>query len=180
MVFNAYLFSEILLFIALSAIYLGFAGFLGSLLYRARRRLNWLAQTGLFGLALLVFLALGLAVPAEDWLSRGQLLAAFGLVLLFSLRPFSNREWMWRTSLAFRYLAFTLLLVVFWSISGEPDMPRLLLAPLAGLAAIMAWQRSREKPEDLLAKRFQEVIDMHAPVSEEPVRGKTQGSRGAV
>lgn len=146
---NPEMINQFLMLLSLAAIYLGFAGFLGSLLYRFRRRLNWGLQAVMFGLTALIFLGIAWLPLWSSQLMRIQLGIVFCVVLLFSVRPVRRAEWIWKTSSAFRYLSATLVLVVLWSLSGILTPPKLMLAPLAAIAALLAWQRSRELPDDL-------------------------------
>lgn len=147
--------NQSLMLVSLAAIYLGFAGFLGSLLYRFRRRLNWGLQGLMFGLTALIFLGIAWLPLWSSQLMRIQLGIVFFVVLLFSVRPIRRPEWIWKTSNAFRYLSLTLVLVVLWSLSGVITPPKLVLAPLASVAALLSWQRSRERPEELSKRGVQ-------------------------
>jgi hypothetical protein len=147
--------NQSLMLISLAAIYLGFAGFLGSLLYRFRRRLNWGMQGLMFVLTALIFVGIAWLPLWSSQLMRIQLGIVFLVVLLFSVRPVRRPEWIWKTSSAFRYLSLTLVLVVLWSLSGEITSPKLVLAPLAALAALLSWRRSRERPEELSKRSVQ-------------------------
>lgn len=144
MLFNPRLFSDILLLISLAAIYLGFAGFLGSLLFQFRSRLHWSLQGFVLLLTLLCFAGIAMLPPWANPLMRGPLLVGYLVVLLFSLRPIGRPDWIWKSALAFRYLSLTLVLVVLWSVSDSAS-DRLILAPWAALAAILSWQRSNQQ-----------------------------------
>lgn len=145
---NTRFFSELMMFISLVAIYLGFAGFLGSLLFRARQRLSWPMQLLLFCLTILIVLGISLLAPWNSQWMHAQFLMVYAVILVFSLRPVRRPAWLWRTALGFRYLSLTLVLVVIWSLSGEDNSAKIILAPWAGLAAALAWQRSRELPSE--------------------------------
>jgi hypothetical protein len=178
---NTQHFSEVLMFISLAAIYLGLAGFLGSLLYRARQRLGWPMQILLFCLTILIFLGISLLVPWNSRMLQAQFLIVYAIILVFSLRPIHRPEWLWRTANGFRYLSVTLILVAIWALSGEFSPVKLMLAPWAFLAAILAWQRSRE----LLGG---ETAQTTAPIQPEtessqkalPGQEVAQGERGSV
>ena len=143
MLFTTRLFSDILLLLSLAAIYLGFAGFLGSLLYQFRSRLHWTLQGLVLFFTLLTFVGTALLPPWSNPLMRAQLLAGYLVVLVFSLRPIGRPDWMWKSALAFRYLSLTLVLVVLWSLT-DLNSERLVLAPWAALAAVLAWQRGNQ------------------------------------
>jgi hypothetical protein len=183
MVVDSETFTNILLLLALTAIYLGFAGFLGGLLYRARRGMTWYKQIGLFTLTLATFLGISLAI---HWGSRShitQMLGAYLVILLFSLRPIRRPQWIWRASMGFRYLSLTLMLVVLWAVNVEFHLPRIILAPFAALAAILAWGRSREKPEDVLVLKNTPVRSFPAEQQTAvppPPASSPQSPRGAV
>lgn len=152
------LFSDLLLLAALVCIYLGFAGFLGSLLFRVRRRLGrqhlgWLLQLVMFAVTIVLFLLISLLPPWDAPLLRTQFLIFYSVILLFSVRPIRRPEWIWKTAHAFRYLSLTLLLILLWALSGEITPSKLMIVPWAALAAVLAWQRSRVNPEDLESKR---------------------------
>lgn len=183
MEFNTDTFTNILLVLALTAIYLGFAGFLGGLLYRARRGLSWLKQLGLFILTLTAFAGISLAIHWNSYPHMAQLFGAFLIILLFSLRPIRRPEWIWRASLGFRYLSLTLVLVVLWAVSGEFQLPRFIFAPLAALAAMLAWGRSREKPEDVLVLKnaiARAATTEQPAVRATPPKQQPHSPRGAV
>lgn len=167
MFFNGELFSNSLMLVSLAAIYLGFAGFLGSLLFQFRRRVHWALQGLLFLVTLLVFIGIALLPPWSDPLMRSQLAAGYLVVLLFSLRPFGRPDWIWKSALAFRYLSLTLVLVVFWALSGSEVPGRIFLAPWAALAAILAWHRSRQLGDQLpQADLPQAKVEPPAPVEQ--------------
>jgi hypothetical protein len=146
---NPVLINQFLLLFALAAIYLGFAGFLGSLLYHFRKRFNWGLQVMMLSLTALIFAGIAWLPGWSGQLMRIQLGIVFFVVLVFSMRPVRRPMWIWSTSSAFRYLSLTLVLVVLWSLSGVLTPPKLIIAPLAALAALLSWQRShagRDEP----------------------------------
>jgi hypothetical protein len=159
MILTTWWLSDLLLLVALLCIYLGFAGFLGSLLFRSRQRLGrqylgWLLQVLMFAATIVVFLGISLLPPWNTPLLRAQFLIFYTVILVFSLRPIRRPEWIWKTAHAFRYLSLTLVLIVLWALSGEITPAKLMIVPWAGLAAVLAWQRSRVSPEDLQKKRL--------------------------
>ncbi len=162
---TTWLISDLLLLAALVCIYLGFAGFLGSLLFRARQRLGrqrlgWLLQSMMLAATILVFLGISMLPPWDTPLLRIQFLIFYGVILLFSLRPIRRPQWIWKTALAFRYLSLTLVLILLWALSGEITPAKLMIVPWAALAALLAWQRSRVSPIDLESKNLLIQRDM--------------------
>jgi hypothetical protein len=171
MFFNGELLQNILMLLSLGAIYLGFSGFLGSLLFQFRSRLHWTLQGLMLVITLLLFMGIAMLPAWAHSLMRIQLALGYLVVLLFSLRPFRRPEWMWRSALAFRYLSLTLVLVMLWAISGETVPARLFLAPWAALAALLAWHRSREPIE----KRPQAQANLPGP----PEQSETPATNSA-
>ena len=170
---NTWLFSDLLLFCALVFIYLGAAGLLGNLVYQARQ-IGWLLQLILYILTFVALSGISFLQPWDSIVLRFLLLLVYAFVLLFSLHPKLRYKWISNISIAYRYISFTLILVVFWALSGEISPTKLLLIPWAALAASLAWQRSQE---DFTHGQLIEGMSSTQPLT---ITDEVQGSRGAV
>jgi hypothetical protein len=170
---NTWLFSDLLLLCALVFIYLGAAGFLGNLVYQARK-VGRLLQLILYILTFVTLSGISFLQPWNSNVLHFLLLLVYAFVLLFSLHPKLRFKWITNFSVSYRYISFTLILVVFWALSGEISPTKLLLIPWAGLAASLAWQRSQE---DFTHSQFVGAV---SPTQPSTTPDEVQGSRGAV
>lgn len=115
---------------------LGFAGFLGDLIYRLRERFSTsLVALCAFVLGMVIFPPLSLPTLMQ----RILWVAGTMVILAYALRPDSLPARLHTRRFALRYTAVAMLLSAIWYILSGPGFPAMVLSLCAGLAALLAW-----------------------------------------
>lgn len=157
MYLNPEIIQTFFLLLSIVTITLGLAGFLGSLLFYLGRRWGRLPQLLLLAITAGILIWMSVVSP---WRSI-VLIVNSGLVLLvvllFSLRPFQDRESLWRRENAFCYLSFSLLIILFWALSNKFTFGSLVLALFAALGAVFAWKRSQDTGAQASTRRISQA-----------------------
>ena len=125
---------------ALLSVNLGFAGLLGSQIYRLRSQANSrqvAVALAISGLVMLPPLSLPPIPQSIGWL------AATLVVVLFALRPNILPHQLWTLRFGFRYSCLAMILVAVWGLSVGFESPAFILGSFALLAAVLSWFRSR-------------------------------------
>lgn len=117
----------------------GFAGLLGELSYRLRKRLSTpLAVLSIlvFGMVVLPPLSLPGILPWLLWVS------GLSVFILYFFRPTPLPQKFLTRRFAMRFIALTMVLCALWNLLTSAGFPAVLLATFAGAAAFMAWRES--------------------------------------
>jgi lysylphosphatidylglycerol synthetase-like protein (DUF2156 family) len=124
--------------VAILAVYLGFAGVLGAIIAGSQSERAWLASV----YSLLVFLPASLGLP---WAWPFNLLAwaaALAVAALFARRPTFIPGWVWEARFAFAYFGTVMFLIWVWTLLFTGPVLWLGLGAPAVLAGILGVRRA--------------------------------------